>query len=276
MLEDISKISDVIRKKYAALRNRTRDKDLKIEQSLKPVTEPLAQLIRAKKNNPESSIVIPLKDQGKIKSPLPSYEEDDDDEASGPGLPTSPPPQPPRKRKSYHKATITPHRASTRASEIYGIRDVNGRKYIGNQEISTRDREIILRDGTRYIRTPGLMTLLTSKNPLEYEYNKTDLDDYRDILERTYAHRINYDPWGAIRKESSYKYKNIIRPLFSSGGGIQLDLNNKKVEYRYWDDANELVDRLILLHGSKLSGHSGHHNETESIVDELRERGVIE
>lgn len=44
----------------------------------------------------------------------------------------------------------------------------------------------------------------------------------------------------------------------------------------YWDDANELVDRLRLLVSSTSAGHTGHSNEIISIIEELREANLIE
>lgn len=44
----------------------------------------------------------------------------------------------------------------------------------------------------------------------------------------------------------------------------------------YWDDPNELVDRLRLLASSASAGHTGHNNEIISIIEELREANLIE
>ena len=43
----------------------------------------------------------------------------------------------------------------------------------------------------------------------------------------------------------------------------------------YWDDPNELVDRLRLLLASKSAGNTGVSNEIISIFEELREAGLI-
>lgn len=51
--------------------------------------------------------------------------------------------------------------------------------------------------------------------------------------------------------------------------------NNEYISYTYWDDPNELVNRLRLLVASKSAGHSGHTNEIMSIIEELREAGII-
>lgn len=43
----------------------------------------------------------------------------------------------------------------------------------------------------------------------------------------------------------------------------------------YWDDPNELVERLKLLIASKDAGNTGLDNEIISVVEELRESGII-
>lgn len=44
--------------------------------------------------------------------------------------------------------------------------------------------------------------------------------------------------------------------------------SNTNTDYVYWDDANELVQRLRLLMASERSGHTGHKNEILSIEKE--------
>lgn len=51
---------------------------------------------------------------------------------------------------------------------------------------------------------------------------------------------------------------------------------NEHVSYTYWDDPNELVERLRLLMASQAAGHTGHTNEIASIVEELREACLID
>lgn len=43
----------------------------------------------------------------------------------------------------------------------------------------------------------------------------------------------------------------------------------------YWNDLNELVDRLRLLVASTIAGHTGHNNEIISIIEELREADIV-
>jgi hypothetical protein len=59
-------------------------------------------------------------------------------------------------------------------------------------------------------------------------------------------------------------------------GAALKNLNSKNVEYVYFDDPNELVERLKLLLSSQMAGHNGHNNEIISIIEELREAKIIQ
>lgn len=54
-----------------------------------------------------------------------------------------------------------------------------------------------------------------------------------------------------------------------------MKVSNANIDYRHWDDPNELVDRLQLLIASKQAGNTGHDNEIISILEELKEAGII-
>ena len=51
--------------------------------------------------------------------------------------------------------------------------------------------------------------------------------------------------------------------------------NNIVPLYTYWDDPNELVERLFLLHASRNAGNNNVDNEILNIEEELREAGYI-
>ncbi|KAK9701368.1 hypothetical protein QE152_g30662 [Popillia japonica] len=138
--------------------------------------------------------------------------------------------------------------------------------------------------GTRYTGTAGLYELIFKSNPTGYK--KDDLDRYRDILNRTNVHRRGYDPKQQIKGNKGYKHVNIINPLmFRSrastitggieGRGQRMQFRSIPYQYVYWDNINELVDRLKLLIASEQAGHSGHNNEIASIIEELKETGAI-
>lgn len=50
---------------------------------------------------------------------------------------------------------------------------------------------------------------------------------------------------------------------------------NQNIVYEYYDDPNELCDRLRLLIASKGAGNTNHDQEVNSIIEELKERGII-
>lgn len=107
---------------------------------------------------------------------------------------------------------------------------------------------------------------------------ESDLKCYKDILGKTSAHRINYDSRSKLRHSNTFKYLNIIRPMFiKKGSGLfdSMKVNDNKIDYRYWDNPDELVNRLRLLVSSKTAGHTGHDNEIISIIEELKEANLI-
>lgn len=64
------------------------------------------------------------------------------------------------------------------------------------------------------------------------------------------------------------------------GDGLESDFipfkRGASVIYEYFDDPNEICDRLRLLISSKLAGNTSHTQEINSIVQELRELGLIQ
>jgi len=110
------------------------------------------------------------------------------------------------------------------------------------------------------------------------------MQKYKSILVATSAHKRQYQ--GQLKSNRGYKYKQIIAPLMSieskkkkCGTGVfmprAMTLTDNKIDYVHWDDPNELVDRLRLLDASRRAGHDAHDNEILSIIDELREVGLI-
>lgn len=74
--------------------------------------------------------------------------------------------------------------------------------------------------------------------------------------------------------------KNATMKKHLGKGLIDLSLKQFKVKnasnsFTYWNDPNELVERLRLIVASTSAGHTGHHNEISSIIEELREAKVV-
>lgn len=152
--------------------------------------------------------------------------------------------------------------------------------HIGSEYAKVEKNDLQVK-GEWYPGTVGLYELLVLQRP--ENFTKQDLRNYLSILETTNAHKRNYDALSQIAGNRSYKYLNIIKKhitdqnkMSTHGQGMTLSvLNKKKSELVYWDDPNELVDRLRLLYASQAAGHNNHQNEINSIVEELRESNLI-
>lgn len=169
-----------------------------------------------------------------------------------------------------------------------GVRQQRGKLLMGNTRVSVSDHSIMIGSRT-YTKTPGIVELLFKKNPDLNVITEDDKSNYREMLINTNAHRRDFDPKKPIKSNKGRKYTNIIRPMFIrlvknnptssevSGAGMLPVMKkiNKNVDFVYWDDPNELVDRLKLLIASYDAGNNGVHNEIISIIEELRESKII-
>nr|CAI5836863.1 unnamed protein product [Callosobruchus analis] len=171
----------------------------------------------------------------------------------------------------------------------YGVRlDTTVEKFkIGDSQLDIVGSDVYVK-GKRYKGTQGLYELLFKKYPKAL-FNDEDVENYRRIVYKTNAHRRHHRRSGQIAGSKLEKYKRIIAPIAStapttsggSGGNggkmmTMMEMTNNKKDYIYWDDPNELVDRLRLLLASQEAGHTGHVNEINSLIEELREAKVIE
>jgi len=72
---------------------------------------------------------------------------------------------------------------------------------------------------------------------------------------------------------------NIISRLFKIGGGDKsgsgINMRLQKHNIVYWNDPNELVDRLRLLYSSLAAGNIEVRNEIISICEELVEVKIL-
>ncbi|XP_060810225.1 uncharacterized protein LOC132904314 [Amyelois transitella] len=170
----------------------------------------------------------------------------------------------------------------------FGVRHERGKLMLGN--IRVFDNDNILKIGTRILKkTDGLRELLFKRKPDLEKVREEDLQNYKLLLIDTNAHRRNYESSKPINSNKGFKYINVIKPLFKfsknltssveslpQGKGIPLLKKVKKyTDYVYWDDPNELVERLKLLLGSRAAGNSGVDNEIIAVIEELREAGII-
>ena len=164
----------------------------------------------------------------------------------------------------------------------FGITKKGRDHFIGKEHVIIKDNNIFLpKFGEEFIGTDGLWELLTSKNP--QNFTNKDYDMYDDLMVMTNAlHRDNDEdnphPKG---NHKTYKWLNIIRPIwYRKKGGIFRFPKKKEGQEGSGvvvipSDPNALLERLDLLLASQEAGHTGVRNELVSICDELKRQGVL-
>lgn len=163
-----------------------------------------------------------------------------------------------------------------------GVRRMaDGALKIGNTSVIFDDQDIILNDA-KYTATPGLIELLFKKEPMSSLIQPEDVTKFAEIMQNTNAYRKNYKRTGKIRDEKSLKIRTYIKGILKEGHGLRkrklprhMLVNNSPIQFTYWDDPNELVERLKLLIAERNAGNSSHENEILSILEELREANII-
>lgn len=161
----------------------------------------------------------------------------------------------------------------------YGIYySVDEDKYKIGKLPLTIDNNKIFVDDKIFNLTPGLADLLFKKKTDIKKIKVPDLVAYKKIVNASKLLYRNYDQNQQLAGSKSSKYKLIKRLLKKqeshSGSGI-MKYSDKKIDYVYWDNPNELVERLKLLLASQQAGHTNHHNEIVSILEELKEKRII-
>lgn len=160
----------------------------------------------------------------------------------------------------------------------FGPRYEHDTLMVGEKALKFDDDGSIIIDDTRYKPTEGLYEVLFKRIPDDELYNDDDLAAYKDILIKSNGHKKNYRFRGNVNRDSSLKYKHIISKLFPKslygGKGLITKTLSEEVPV-YWNDPNELCDRLRLLVASAEAGSTVHKNEMLSILEELKEAGII-
>lgn len=165
----------------------------------------------------------------------------------------------------------------------YGIRwDKSGSVYkLGNSQVSILRGNMHINNDV-YTLTPGLIQLLFSRYPKIKDCNENDIMTYLQLVrENNLLHRhYNRKLQNAGSRSKKYKLiRNLLKEAkqthsLHTGSGI-MRYSENKTDYVYWNDVNELVDRLRLLIASQQAGHSNHNNEIASILEELKEADII-
>lgn len=169
----------------------------------------------------------------------------------------------------------------------YGVRKYSDGTYkIGSESVDFIDGKIYVK-GRPYSETPGLLQLLFRKKPDDTLISGSDIQNYRKIAEETNLLKKDFKSnrsWKVLSFNTKYsKYLKEINPAHPKtsllkGRGLpsfMIARANESEDYKYWDDPNELVDRLRLLVAERSAGNNNHDNEIMAIIEELREAKVI-
>jgi hypothetical protein len=238
LISELASAKDNIKRKYFKLKQGEADTQSFVSQTFKPIIDPL--------NKIQNDIYTPAAKDEIISK------EDDEDYSS----------------ENVIYDTVDSWFNSKLIDRTYGPkRNYNGNIRLGNQDIKFVGNTLIIQD-TTYPLTYGIISLIFSKQPKLY--TDSDLEVYKSILIQTSAH-LTTD--GSKVKTGGNKYKDIIARLFSTGTGLSVKLQNHNIVY--WNDPNELVDRLKLLLASQSAGNTSVSNEILSIFEELHEAGII-
>lgn len=180
------------------------------------------------------------------------------------------------------------HEGKKEQDYIFGPKydPVKQRYFLGGDEIDFNPDGSISVAQETYAPSPGLWSLIFHKEP--ENYSPEDVQNYRNILLNTSVHLQENNPGNRVRSANANKYKYLIKNLMvpahkgviaqpKLGEGLDLmDVKrNSKIEYTYWNEVNELVERLRLLIASSEAGNTSHRNEIHEILSELKEGGYI-
>lgn len=314
VLLQLSKAREAVRKKFMLLKQDKMGVEQSLNETFKPIVTPLKELVMI--NNKNSDVlppppVVSMKREIKTRmertikprkrdSTSNNNSSSSDDEFNSlldntainnalhsaiQSTPTSKKNQSPQRMQfSFANKYIEMLRkADSKIDGLYGpYMSTDGAIMIGSKDMEFNNNDIII-DGKKYPMTEGLLELLFMKSPNSKSGRILDLDNYKEIMETSNAHKKGYKSDEDIRRHNSNKFKHIILPMFGGkkgGDGLlpppyKIARKDTTFDYVYWDDPNELVDRLRLLLAEKSAGNSNHSNEIQSIIEELREAGII-
>lgn len=288
VVKDLIIARNIIRKKYKTLKSGRLESTSRWEEILQPITSPLKQLTTKSssksdattfKDEPELPLTSKIK-RKKTSLPL-SSSSSSSTSISAESIDSYP-------EESLKDSLVGGESSTDRSIRLLDISDADfDNKYgpyfsaddkvwkIGSSPFTMNNQNIFINDKV-YKLTDGLKLLIFLKEPNLQLCNNSDISDYLEIVRGSNVMHRNYDETQQIAGNKSFKYKLIknISKSIHTGSGL-MEFSTNKTDYVYWDDPNELVDRLKLLFASQQAGHNNHNNEIISIIEELREAKII-
>lgn len=306
LLKEIKALSNSVREKTQALKLGLSDRNRFLEETFKPIVEPLKKLKETLK--PERT--EDFNEVGFKKDPLSTatykttsestsdlteddemqYEEesvhtgDETKQTMSEDSPTNLsilsrdiPEQGPLTRKYILKMLHSGGKASR--YHVYGARLEQDGLHIGDARLEIDNADNIIINGQSFKGTRGLFELIFKSTP--EKYTKGDLNKFKNICTLTSTHRKSYSKNAPIHRNKSTKYKDVISKMFSTirgkskkGSGMTMK-SVYDTNIIYYRDVNKLVDRMRLLQQSIDAGHSGLDNEMIALTEELKGRGFV-
>ena len=291
VLRQIEKSREAIRRKHRLLKLGRETFEKAIDETFKPITEPLVKIVNS------SAAASPKTATFKFKPKRNEYKSFGDTSFDE----TIRPHDTMYKSvidKTFHTAyedsdgeesaintSLTKYLNLMKEKDIdltFGVRKYGEQYMIGDSPVTFDGHKVQVKESS-YPQTMGLLELLFKKEPNKELVTSADMNNYKEILEATNAHKKNYQKDERVNALNSKKYQKVIKSMFAStpkkGGGLlprhKIAKLNTRMDYVYWDDPNELVDRLRLLVAERSAGNLIHTNEIHSIIEELREAGII-
>jgi len=234
--EEIVKSQEAIRKKFKKLKLNAEASREYLKSSLKPITEPLNTIVKSNAAVENIAKRLETKEQEDKQidtdHDMTNYfdsendgdetlhydsQQEEEEEVDGEN-----------KKKEEKKVEIDPvlesffklHSDEIHADELdksYGIRSDGKRWLLGNSPIAVQDDKIIIKE-VAYQGSHGLYELLFLKKTNNKIYTKKDLENYKEMLLATNAHKQQYSKDKPINSNRSNKYNDIIKGLLSKRG----------------------------------------------------------
>ena len=151
--------------------------------------------------------------------------------------------------------------------KTFGLRDNDGKFYIGNKEAKLKENNIIIGD-REYVGSPGLWELIVATTD-DNIFNNGDFDNYAEIMHSTNALRRNNDESETKPKANkSLKWKHILKPILDEKDLYTRNgLTHSVPTIILPCDPIALVERFDILMASNAAGNTGVRKELVSVCD---------
>ena len=119
------------------------------------------------------------------------------------------------------------------ADKIFGLRDKDGKFYVGNKEAKIKKNNIIL-GNKECAGTPGLCELIVARFPDDKIFTNGDYDNYAEIMHATNVLRRNNDESETKPKDNkSWKWRHIKTNLGRKGSVCRKRLNTFSFHHHF-------------------------------------------